>query len=83
MSTKQKPIEKDSKKEPKKSDKQAELEAMQNAPQSQPEYKPDANTITDNRRSDYDQPNLVNPESQAIKTGENQDKVPEKPIEED
>ena len=36
------------------------------SPQVQPEYKPDANVETDNRRSDYDQPNLNNPDSQAI-----------------
>lgn len=49
-----------------KADKEAETAAMENAPQADLTYKPDANTVTDNRRSDYDQPNLVNPDSQAI-----------------
>lgn len=65
MST-NKNTEKSKKEEEKLSDDQAEQKAMESAPQAQPDYKPDANIITDNRRSDYDQANLNNPESEAI-----------------
>lgn len=56
----------DVKKHQKLSDKDAETQAFKNAPQADPNYKPDQNTVTDNRKSDYEQPFLNNPESQAI-----------------
>ncbi len=49
-----------------KSDDEQETDALNQAPQTDPNYKPDQNVLTDNRRSDYDQPYLNNPESQAI-----------------
>lgn len=38
----------------------------ENAPQVQPDYAPDAVRLTDNRRTDYDQPNLENPDSDKV-----------------
>lgn len=74
MATKETP-----KKEAPKSDKETEQAAMENAPQAEVTYKPDANTITDNRRSDYDQPNLINPDSQKVTKDESVDENADKP----
>ena len=50
-----------------------EVAVPPDAPQIQPDYAPDAVTLTDNRRSDYDQPNLINPDSEKVTRNAMQD----------